>query len=72
MLAITISSNLRLSEAPGNVFLESATSGLDKDSVANVSQIVTLDRRFLTEQAGSVDERVMSRIARGLRKVLDL
>ena len=72
VLAITISSNLRLSRAPGNVSLDAASAGLPNDSVANVSQVVTIDRRFLTELAGRVDERVLTRIESGLRQALDL
>ena len=72
VLAITISSNLRLAHAPGNVSLDAASAGLPNDSVANVSQVVTIDRRFLTELAGRVDERVLTRIESGLRHALDL
>jgi hypothetical protein len=62
----------RLLDAPGNVLISKAASGLPKDSVANVSQIVTLDRDFLTERAGMVPSRVMAAIDAGLKLVLDL
>ena len=72
VLAITISSNLRLSHAPGNVSLDAASTGLPNASVANDSQIVTVDRTFLAELAGRVDERVLTQIEKGLRQVLNL
>jgi mRNA interferase MazF len=72
VLAITISSNLRLARAPGNVLLVAASTGLPTDSVANVSQIVTLDRNFLVDLSGRVDDRAVMQIERGLRQVLDL
>jgi mRNA interferase MazF len=49
-----------------------SSPGLPKESVANVSQIVTLDRDFLTERAGIVPSRVMAAIDAGLKLVLDL
>ena len=54
VIVAIITSNLRLAEAPGNVLLPSAASGLPKDSVANVSQILTLDKTFLVERVGSL------------------
>jgi mRNA interferase MazF len=52
IVAVVLTSNLRLAEAPGNVLIPATDSGLPKDSVANVSQIITLDRTFLTEKCG--------------------
>ena len=72
VMAIVISSNLRLSRAPGNVSLDAGSTGLPNESVANVSQIVTIDRRFLTELAGRVDRRELAQIEKGMRQVLDL
>jgi mRNA interferase MazF len=45
VIAVTLTSNLRLIDAPGNVLVSAKASGLPKDSVANVSQVVTLDTR---------------------------
>jgi len=67
-----VTSNLRLAEAPGNVFLPASVSGLPKDSVINVSQIITVDREFLKEPCGRVPARVMKAIDEGLRLVLSL
>lgn len=54
VVCVPLTSNLRLAEAPGNVLLDCRCTGLPKDSVANVSQLVTLDRAQLTERTGSL------------------
>jgi mRNA interferase MazF len=72
VVTVALMSNLRLAEAPGNVLLSSRQTGLSRDCVANVSQIVTLDRGVLTEQIGAVPALVLQRIEAGLRLVLDL
>lgn len=72
VLAVALTSNLRLSEAPGNVFLAAAVSGLPKDSVANVSQVVTLDKGFLSARSGCIPPRRMKEIDDGLRLALSL
>jgi len=72
VVAAVVTSNLRLAEAPGNVFLPASVSGLPKDSVVNVSQIITVDREFLKEPCGRVSARVMKAIDEGLRLVLSL
>lgn len=56
--------------APGNVVLGAKTTGLAKDSVANVSQILTLDRGLLTECAGKVSKARVQLILAGLDVVL--
>jgi mRNA interferase MazF len=72
VIGVVLTSNLRLVEAPGNVLLPAQASGLPKDSVANVSQVVTLDRAFLTERAGRVRGRTLDAVDSGLRLALDL
>ena len=72
VVAVSITSNLHLADAPGNVRLPSKKTGLSKESVANVSQIVTLDRRFLTEKVGKLDQSIILRVEEGIRLVLDL
>jgi mRNA interferase MazF len=72
IVAVVITSNTRLAQAPGNVFLPSKITGLPKDSVANVSQVISLDRTFLTERVGYLTDEVMKRVENGLRLVLDL
>lgn len=71
-IALSISSNLDLVGAPGNVMLPAAVTGLPKDSVANVSQVVTLDLERLIEPAGRVRDSDLIQIARGLRLALDI
>jgi len=61
-----------LSGAPGNVRLSRKACGLDRESVVNVSQIVTLDKTFLSDQAGKINPSKMKDIEDGLRLVLGL
>jgi len=70
--AVVLTSNLRLSDAPGNVLLAAAESGLPRDSVANVSQVVTLDKGFLSGRCGRIPLRGMKAIDQGLRLALSL
>ena len=72
VIAIAITSNLRLADAPGNVKLPVAKTGLDRESVANVSQIITLDKQFLSERIGQLDTFAMQQIDEGLALVLGL
>lgn len=72
VLAVALTSNLRLAAAPGNVLIPARVSGLPHDSVANVSQIFTLDKTLLTEEVGPLPPSLLRRIADGLRLVLDL
>jgi len=67
-----ITSNIELAEAPGNVLLPARSSGLPRDSVVNVSQLLTLDRRFLPEHAGTLSARFQRSVDEGLRTVLQL
>jgi mRNA interferase MazF len=72
VIGAALTSNLSLARAPGNVLLSSRISGLPKDSVVNVSQLVTMDRRFLTEKVHALNQHTMSQIDDGLRLVLAL
>jgi mRNA interferase MazF len=72
VVSVVLTSNLRLLDAPGNVLIPKSASGLAKDSVANVSQIVTLDRDVFTERAHKLPAAMMRSIDRGLRLVLEL
>jgi mRNA interferase MazF len=71
-IAAVITSNTALAAMPGNVFLPAAMSGLPKDSVVNVTALVTLDKADLDEPAGYVPASLMSDVDRGLRRVLGL
>jgi len=72
VIGVVLTSNLRLVEAPGNVLVPARVSGLPRDSIANVSQIVTLDRDYLVELAGKLDPKTLRQVAAGLRLVLHL
>jgi mRNA interferase MazF len=72
VIAVVLSTNLRLVDAPGNVLIPAKASGLKKDSVANVSQVITIDRDFLTELAGRVRGHFLKDVETGLRLILSL
>jgi mRNA interferase MazF len=70
VVVVPLTSNERLAAAPGNVLLPAAATGLPQDSVANVSQIVAIDRELLTERAGKVSDTHLGRILAGIDVVL--
>jgi mRNA interferase MazF len=72
VVVLVVTSNMRLLDAPGNVLLSMHASGLPRDSVVNVSQIVTIDRTTLSERVGQLDGKTLTAISRGVRLVLDL
>ena len=72
VIALVVTTNLNLAEMPGNVVLSERASGLSKESVANVTQILTFDKRLLLEYVGTLSERKMEQIENGLRLVLSL
>jgi mRNA interferase MazF len=71
-IVAAITTNLELAVAPGNVFVPARSSGLSRDSVVNVSQLLTLDRSFLTEHAGTIPSRLQQSVDEGLRTILEL
>ena len=71
VIVAVISSNLRLAAAPGNVFIPGAESGLSKDSVINVSQLITIDKLIVAEYVGQVSAQTMVAVDDGIRLVLD-
>jgi mRNA interferase MazF len=72
VIGVILTSNLRLADAPGNVLIPKAASGLPKDSVANVSQIITRDRSYLTRHERILPPLLLQEIGRGLKLALDL
>lgn len=70
VVCVPLTSNLGWAEAPGNVQLPARSTGLTKDSVANVSQIVTVDRDLLTERVGRVSRRQLELVFAGLDLVM--
>ena len=72
VLVVILTSNLRRAKAPGNVLLRQADSGVPKDSVANVSQIYTIDKGFLTERVGALRRSIFEKVEAGLGLVMAL
>jgi mRNA interferase MazF len=72
VIAVALTSNLCLVEVPGSVLVPAKASGLPKDSVANVSQVVTLDKDYLSEPAGRLRGALLADVDAGLRLVLGL
>jgi mRNA interferase MazF len=72
VIAVVLTTNLRLADAPGNVTFSKEDTALPADSVANVSQIVTLDKTFLTERVSRISDRIMMSVEEGIRTVLAL
>lgn len=72
ILAAGLTTNLGLADAPGNVFVASEESGLPRDSVVNISQVLTVDKEFVLARTGRLGTRSMSAVENGLRSVLGL
>jgi mRNA interferase MazF len=70
VVCVPLTSNLRWANAPGNVSLSARLSGLPKDSVANVSQIVTLDRTLLVERVGKLPKPKLHLLFAGIDVIL--
>jgi mRNA interferase MazF len=70
VVCVPLTSNIGWAGAPGNVLLPSRLTGLPKDSVANVSQIITLDKSVLTERVGKLSARTLENILFGIDVVL--
>ncbi len=70
VVCVPLTSNLKWAESPGNVRLPARSSGLPKESVANVSQIITLDRGLLTERVGRISKKQLDLVFSGLDIVL--
>jgi mRNA interferase MazF len=70
VVGVPVSSRLSLLQSPGNVALSTRETGLDRDSVANISQISTLDRRALGERIGKVNERKLEQILDGIQLLI--
>lgn len=72
VLVAIITANLRLAEAPGNFRVSKKETGLSKESVVNISQLLTLDKSFLTEKAGKLLPNTVIHLNEGLRLVLSI
>ncbi|MBU0655694.1 MAG: type II toxin-antitoxin system PemK/MazF family toxin [Gammaproteobacteria bacterium] len=72
VIVATITSNLRLATAPGNISIAKRDSGLSKESVINVSQILTIDKSFLIEKVGRLPEKKIPALDEGLKLSLSI
>lgn len=72
VIGVAVTTNRQLATMPGNVLLPASVTGLAEDSVANVTQVVTIDRSHLEGRIGVVPPWLLEGIDRGLRRVLDL
>jgi mRNA interferase MazF len=70
VICVPLTTNLRWAEAPGNVLLRARVTKLPKDSVANVSQVITIDRSQLTEHVGRVSKVQLEEVLTGIDIVL--
>ncbi len=70
IICVPLTSNVKLAQMPGNLLLKAADTGLDRDSVANVTLITTIDRASLDEWAGAVPERRLQQVFEGLDLVM--
>jgi mRNA interferase MazF len=70
VVCVPLTSNLKWAEAPGNVPLAPRFTGLSKESVANVSQIITLDKSMLAEHVGKLPQAKLGLILAGIDVVL--
>jgi len=70
VVVVPLTSNLRWADAPGNVLLPAQRTGLPKDSVANVTQIVTVDRSILSDRVGRLADSELDLVLAGIDLVL--
>ena len=70
VLVVPLTANLRLAQAPGNVRVPGTASGLPRDSVANVAQVVTIERRHLRPTGHRLPAELFELVEEGLRLVL--
>ncbi len=72
VIGAIVTTNLDLAKMPGNVLIKKGQGGLQQDSVANVTQVVTIDKNILLERIGSLSSQKLLQIEEGLRLVLSL
>ena len=72
VIVAILTSNLRLAAAPGNIRLDRRETGLPRDSVLNPSQVLTVDKSFLTERVGVLSVRNLAAMDAGLKLVMGL
>jgi mRNA interferase MazF len=72
VIVVIVTSNIRLADAPGNVLLPRKQTQLPHDSVADISQVLTIDKSYLKEKVSALPVSLMRRVEDGIRLVLSL
>lgn len=72
VIVVPLTGNISLADAPGNVLVKQGDSGLPKDSVVNVSQVLTIDRSFLLDHVRRLPTRLLREVESGLKLALSL
>ena len=70
VVCVALTSNQGLAEVPGNVLLTSRQTGLDRNSVANVSQLITIDKEGLRDCVGQISDAQINRVLSGIDELL--
>ena len=70
VICVPLTTNMRLANAPGNIIMPDQQTGLPKESVANVSQIIALDKQFLSEYVQTVPDKLLAQILDGIEFML--
>lgn len=70
VVGVVITSQIKLANAPGNVSLPPTMTGLDRESVANISQVITVDQRSLGEHIGRVTGQKLERVLDGIELLI--
>lgn len=70
VICVPLTTNVRLANAPGNVIMPDQQTGLPKESVANVSQIIALDKQFLSDYVQTVPDKLLAQILDGIEFML--
>ena len=72
VICAVITSNISLSNAPANILLEKAESGLEKSSAINFSQILTLDKSYFTQMVSMLSKSYILKIDKSLKMIFDI
>jgi len=72
VIALAVTTNVHLATGPGNVLLDAGDGGLERPSVVNVTQVITIDKERLAERIGWLDPAAMDLVQAGLRRALAL
>jgi mRNA interferase MazF len=71
VVACAITSNIIRASAPGNVMLKKGEGGLKKDSVVNISQVITVDKSDLVEKIGTLQPSKVRQVIEGIKLLIE-